>query len=472
MYQRCMGAAVIAALGLAGCQPGPLDDAAWPQGRPLGEGLRADRPPAEPTNSRDEIESAALPDATSELTLREAMGLALLKNPGLKAFGWDVREAEARVLQAGLWPNPELEGEMDEFAGTGDLSGTDAAEFTVSLAQTFPLGGDIARRRELAGYESRLAGWDYEAARVELLTDVTRRYITVLTAERNLAVAKEERELAEAVLATARKRLEAGAAAEVEVIRARVPVAQARVRVRSAERLMDTARRQLALTWGSREPAFTSVNGDLDRIVEPPEPAKLARHISENPQVARWATEISARRAEADLARAEAVPDVTGRVGVKRFNEIDETAMVVGVSLPLPIFDRRQGDILAARLGGAAAKQRQAEAERRLDAQLSDAWTRLANAYEQAAGLRDEALPPAEEAFDVTRRAFERGDVEFIDVLDAERTLVELRTQYAAALAEYHTAVAEIEGLIARPLAQIGQSQPTPEPESNIEPQE
>jgi len=454
MYRWCLGTVVIAALGLAGCQPGPLDDAAWPQERPLGEGLETDRPPAHPKTD-DDSDKPAMAEPTGELTLRTAMAQALMKNPGLTAYAWETRAAEARMLQAGRWSNPELEFEMDEFGGTGDLSGTDAAEFALSLAQTFPLGGDIARRRELAGYEAKLAGWDYEAARLGVLTQVTRRYIAVLAAQRSVAAREHELGLTRTVLATTRKRMEAGAAAQVEVIRARVPVAEAKVRLEQARRRLATSRRQLALTWGQNEPSFGAVVGDLERLAAPPEPSALARHISRNPRVARWATEISARRAEAALARAEAVPDVTGRVGVKRFNGIDETALVVGVSLPLPIFDRRQGDILAARLGGSAAGQRRAEAERRLALELSDSWTQLANAYAEAVAIRDEALPPATEAFAVTRRAFEKGDVAFIDVLDAERTLVDLRIRYVAALVAYHTAAAEIEGLIAQPLAQI-----------------
>jgi len=452
MHRWCLGTVVIAALGLAGCQPGPLEDAAWPQKRPLGERLETDRPPAHPKTD-DDSDKPAMAEPTSEVTLRAAMAQALMNHPGLKAYAWETRAAEARMLQAGLWSNPELEFEVDEFGGTGDLSGVDAAEFTLSLAQTFPLGGDIARRRELAGQKAKLAGWDYEAARLEVLTQVTRRYIAVLAAQRSVAARERELELAQAVLATTRKRMEAGAAAQVEVIRARVPVAEAKVRVKQARRRLKTSRRQLALTWGQNEPSFGAVAGDLERLTAPPEPSALARHITQNPRVARWATEISARRAEAALARAEAVPDV--RVGVKRFNGIDETALVVGVSLPLPIFDRRQGDMLAARLGGAAAGQRRADAERRLAIELSDSWTQLAGAYEEASAIRQEALPPAEEAFEVTRRAFEKGDVAFIDVLDAERTLVDLRTRYVAALAAYHTAAAEIEGLIAQPLDQI-----------------
>lgn len=160
--------------------------------------------------------------------------------------------------------------------------------------------------------------------------------------------------------------------------------------------------------------------------------------VSGNPRVARRALEISARRAEAALARAEAAPDVTVRAGYKYDRADDAGALVAGISLPLAVVDRRQGDVRAARLGEAA---------------LSEAYQRLAAGFDEAVALRDEALPPATEAFELTRRAFEQGDVALIGLLDAERTLVELRFAYLDALESHHLAAADMEGLIGRPLA-------------------
>jgi cobalt-zinc-cadmium efflux system outer membrane protein len=453
-------AGVSATLLMTGCGSTRLDGArtdgptAWPTPRPLHDQVETYRPP-ECLEQAGQSQPPEIPEPSGDLTLRRAVALTLLNSPELKAFALQVRAAEARSVEAGLWTNPELEFEMDEFGGTGERSGTDAAEFAVSLGQTFPLGGDIERRRDLAGYRAQLAGWDYEAARIGVLTELAQRYVSVLAEQQSLAVAEEELKLAEAVLATTRKRVEAGAARPIERIRARVPVAQAEVRVKRSRRSLEAVRRQLALMWNQPSPAFGAVAGDLDRIAEPPAPEALAMLINQNPQVARWAVEVSARRAEEAFAKADRMPDVTGRIGVKQFNELDETALVMSLSLPLPIFDRNQGDIQAARLDVAAAEQRQREAEARLERQISAAWTQLANAYDEAVVLRERALPAATEAFGVTRAAFEQGDVAFLDVLDAERTLVELHRQRVAALADYHTAVAEIEGLIGRSLDNI-----------------
>jgi cobalt-zinc-cadmium efflux system outer membrane protein len=454
IYLNCWGALTLAMLGLGGCAQQPFNEGAWPAPRPLGEASEVYRPPRLPEAPAG-IAHQLPPRPTGALTLRQALALAVAHNPALHAFGWEVRAAEARVLQAGLRPNPELEAEFENFAGDKSFSGTQSLETTISLAQTFPLGGDMARRRELAELESQMTGWDYEAARLEVLTEVTRRYLGLLGAQRRVTLAQEALTLAAQVRETTDRRISAGDAPPIDAARASVPVATARVDLRRAERQQQAARRKLALMWSSQEPTFDEVQGGLERLQAPPPAHQLVALVNQNPQVARWAVEISARLAEAEQAQAGAVPDVTARAGVKYDRAEDAGALLVGISLPLPVFDRRQGAELAARLGATAAAERRREAERRVEAALSDAYARMAAGFDEAVAIRDLVLPPATEAFELTQQAFEEGDLALIDVLDAERTLVELHSTYFDALMEYHLAVTEIEGLIGRPLEQF-----------------
>jgi cobalt-zinc-cadmium efflux system outer membrane protein len=392
--------------------------------------------------------------------LRDALAAALLRNPELARFGYDVRASEARVVQAGLWANPEFEIEVENFGGSGELGGVDAAEFTLALSQTFPLGGDIKRRQELARLQGQLAGWDYEAARISLLAEVTGRYVDVLASQRQLALAQESLELTQQVAESIGRRVDAGDASAVERTRAAVPVATAKIALRQAEQSLESARVQLGLTWGSSSPSFVSVKGDLDRMRALPPVNAIASLIGQNPDVARWVTEIASRQAELELARAEAVPDLTAGLGFRWFNESDDSALVAGASIPLPVFDRRQGDILAARFGIASAQNQQRAVQLQLEASLATAYARLANAYEEAVALRDDAIPPATQAYRDIRRAFDQGNIGFLDVLDAERTLIDLRRQYLDALAEYHGAAAEMEGLIGQSLDSVDQPKP------------
>lgn len=459
MRHRCGSAVIAITIGITGCETKPFADSSWPEARPLGRQLEAYRPEAQPPSDVD-LPSHSPPEPSGLLTLRDAIASALLGNPELARFGYDVRAAEARVVQAGIWDNPELDFEIENFAGSGGFNGTDAAEVTLMLSQTFPLGGDIERRQALARLHGQLAGWDYEAARMALLTEVTQRYVDVLAAQQRVDLARESMALAEQIANSINRRVEAGDASAVERSRAAVPVATARIELDRAVRDLETTHVRLALTWGSSTPRFEEASGDLKQITPVPAASELAALIGQNPEVARWAVEIASRQAEVELARAEAKPDLTAGLGYRWFNETDDNALVAGLSIPLPVFDRRQGDILAARFGVASAHNQQRAIELHVTAALASAYARLANAHDEAVALRDHALPPSEAAYRDIRRAFDQGNIGFLDVLDAERTLIDLRRQYLDALAEYHGAAAEMEGLIGQSLDSVDQAKP------------
>lgn len=395
------------------------------------------------------------PHVAATLSLSQAISLSIEHNPKLQSFAWDAQGALARIRQARIWPNPELEYEMENFGGTGKFSGSAYAETTVSLAQNLPIGGDIKHRRVLAELESQLADWDYHAARLDVIVDVTQRFVVALAADRKLELAKQELNLAKATEMLTQNRVDTGDASPVELTRVVVPVVTAELGLARAERTRDAAYRRLSLSWGDREVLFIEVAGDLDSVSPPPSPESLIQHVSDNPDVARWAVEISTRITEQRLAKAQAIPNLTGRIGLKRDRESGDEALVVGLSLPLPLFDRGQEQIKSARSGEASARSRQRAAELRVEGLLSEAYASLANAYDETIAIRDRALPAADRAYRGTQLAFKEGKLPFLDVLDAQRTLFELQERYVQALEDYHLGVAFIESIIGRSIADL-----------------
>ena len=150
------------AVVLIGCTPSPLNDSYWVPRRPLGDTYDVYRPPIYLDKSKI-AEDRHVAEPKGGLMLREALAMALLGNPELAKSAFSVRIAEAHSLQAGLGPNPEIEVEFENFAGSGAASGTDSMETTVALSQAIPLGGDIEYRQRVAQLHGELAGWDYEA---------------------------------------------------------------------------------------------------------------------------------------------------------------------------------------------------------------------------------------------------------------------------------------------------------------------
>jgi len=396
--------------------------------------------------------AADLPSPVGSLTLREALAAALLGSPDLAVFSWELRAKEAQVLQAGLLPNPELSTQIEDFGGSGDRLAFEQTQITVSLAQLIELGGKRAKRLRLAALDRDLATWDYEVARLNVVAGVSKAFTATLAAQQRLQLFGELVGLARRSVAAVATQVKAGATSPVELMRAEAALGRTETQLRQAERDLANARTALAVTWGSATPGFTTAAGDLVAVVTPRSVGNLLDAVQSNPDVARWVTEIEQRTAALAVEKARGIPSLTVGVGGRQFTDNGDQALVAGFSLPLPLFDRNQGNILAAdrRLAqAAAARDRATVAVQRA---LAAAHEDLRAAYAQVVTLRDEVLPKAEGAFAGARDAYQRGLLRFLDVLDAQRTLFETRDQYVQTLAAYHIAAADIERLSGIPL--------------------
>jgi len=444
-YLAVLGVAGIA--GLTGCASHNIE-AARPEPRPLGKDIPVFEAPEDPAAPA----GPDLNEPTGSLTLREALALALVRNPELEVFSWHVRAQEARILQAGLIPNPEIEFEMEDFSGTGALRGFDGAETTLLLGQLIELGGKRGKRKHLAALEGNLSTWDYEAKRLDVYTDVAKTFVDVVGAQERVALSTELVELAEQAVNRVSTRVRAGKDSPVEETKATVTLHTARLELERAKGDLEGTRKRLAAQWGSRLPAFERAEGILEEIAPVPTADRLAELTAVNPDVARWATEFERRQAAIDLADAGKIPDLTVVVGAKHLSEISESALVVGVGIPIPLFNRNQGDALEARYRLAQARAEARAAQAQTDAVLAETYQALTTAYTVATALRDDVLPAAESAYDMTSHGYQRGKFGFLDLLDAQRTLFEAKKQYINALTDYHRSTADMERLIGQTL--------------------
>lgn len=402
------------------------------------------------------------------LTLARALWLAYIYNPELAAFSFEMRVRDARVLQAGLSPNPELGVEVENFGGTGEASGSETTETTIALSQLIPLGGKIRKRVQVAGFDRELAAWDYEAKRLEVMKEVTRRFVRVLAARERLELAQEEIDLAETVYDVANKRFRAGDTSIVDKTRAEAVLATSRIDIKKAQYELAAARQALSAMWGSVDPKFDRVVGNLHEIRPVPNWRSLASWISRNPDVARWASEMSKRWAELRLAKAENVPDMTFGFGIRRINQPDgesedggtvpvpnDTALVAELSMPLPVLDRNQGNILAAQSDLAKGEQESRAAWIRTQTALAQSYNALLASHTEAAEMRSTVIPALQSAFEGIRKGYRQGKIGYLDLLDAQKSLIDERRRYIEALGNYHDGLADLEALIGEPLRDI-----------------
>jgi cobalt-zinc-cadmium efflux system outer membrane protein len=424
-------------------------DTSWAPKRPLGAEYETFRPVRLPEPGQAEI---PFEEPTGNLRLREALGYALLRSPRLAAFSWEVRAHEARTLQAALPPNPEFGFRSEDIFGTGPFNGLNYAETTLQLGQLVELGGKRSKRHRVADLDEDVAGWDYETERIEVLTDTTRLFTGALVAQQQLALAGELVRIARESLEVVNTEVAEGLASPIERTRAHVTLAAAEVDRTRLEAELDTSYSDLAAAWGSEQERFDELEGALENVVEPPPLQELVARVEQNPHLARWATEIEQRKAVVELERAQRIPDVFLAAGVRRLSTVNETTMVFGFEVPIPLIDRNQGNVLAARYELARAETRHRATRLAILTTLASADDRLGGAYAEVTALRSGVLPEAEQVFQMMLEEFDAGRYPYDDVLDAQRTLFRLRSQYLEALRDYHLAVADVERLIGEPL--------------------
>ena len=389
-------------------------------------------------------------ESTDELSLRQAAELAFFRSPDLAAFAWEVRVREARLIQAGVRPNPELSLLLAEL-GTDREEITGGEQTTIQLGQLVELGGKRSARTQVASLEQDLAGWDYEIKRINLLSRVSHLFIEVLSAQRRVALAEETVRLAAQSAGVVSERVEGGKASPVEETKATVALATVQIGLDRTRRELETARRALSGTWGNTTPRFRTAVGDLDSISPVPDLEQLAKLLTRNPEFALRATEVSLREATVDLQKTGRVPDLTVSGGYKHYSVSvgeDVDTYLVGVSIALPLFNRNRAGIRAARYQAAKSEAEQVSARVRLEILLAESHSALSAAYSRVMALRDTVLPGAQSSFEAVSEGYRLGRFGLLDVLDSQRTLFEARHEYLRAATDYHRAVVDVERLI------------------------
>jgi len=443
---RGLGTLALSTVLLLGCAATPYR-AAQPEPRPLGRDMVAYEAPL--AAEEQSVAGAALPrpSPTEPLSLDDALALASAQSPHIAAASWEVRAREGRALQAGLRPNPEIAAELEEFAGTGSLSGFDASESTLLVAQRIETAGKRHRRRKAAAIHADVAAWEHEATRLRVVTSVERAFYRVLAAQERIALMEELVGVARSSLDATARLVSAGASSPVERVRAELEVSTLEVDLATTRRALDAARADLAATWGGTSTSFGRVVGSLEDTSVPPSLETTRSWLARNPELLLWDREIERREAVVDLESARRIPDVTFGAGLRYLAEVRDAGLVAGVSLPLPVFDRNQGNLAAARSDLRKAHHERRATEARLAAELERAHLELAARHEETRELRASILPRAQEAFDGVRRGHAQGRFRSVDVLDAQRRLFELRLREVDALRAYHAAEAELHGL-------------------------
>lgn len=394
---------------------------------------------------------------TGPITLADLLAVAEAHNPTLAAARSEVGIAAGQVWQASLYPNPFLEVLSDEVPFE---SGFDQAISTVSVVQPIVLGDRLRAATDAAEAEQAASRARVELRVREIFGEIAQLHARLLAIRQADSLYGELAELGGQTLGMARTRFEARAAPETEVIRPQIELYQidiARTRL-ATERT--AAVQQLSLLLGGIHVDAGRLSGAVPERPAAIDLEALSTSLRDrHPAIVIADRDIDAATARLRRIKAERVPDLDVRVGAGYQGEFDEGIFEVGVGLPLPLWDNRQGDILSARYDLMRARQQRAATENDLLRRLAEVHGEYEAARAQLGTVRDQIVPAAVRSYEQTQEAYRGGRAAFLELLDAQRTLTEAR----ATLIELSGGAAAARARI----MQIAGSEPTQGPHDN-----
>lgn len=391
------------------------------------------------------ITASRVVEPSGDLTLEAALSMSLNGNADLSAARNEAAAIDATIRQAGVIPNPEVSVQLEGAQ-------RDTRTTTWLVNQPVELGGKRAARINAASRAYDTAYADLNSKRAEIRALVITAFFNVLNAQERLRLAEASLQLAQRGSQVASRRVAAGKVSPVEETKARVAEANVRLELSQAKSELAIARKRLAATWGNPVPRFQQAQGDVEVVPALPPWPELNARLAQSPLLTRARHELERLQAVAEVEKSRRIPDVTVSMGVKKNGDSGGNQAVVGLSIPFPMFDRNQGNILEALRRVDKARDELNATELRLDGELAQAFERLNTTGTEAKTLQRDILPGAQSAYDAATTGFEFGKFNFLDVLDAQRTLLQARSQYLRTLSEAHSAAAEIERILGEPI--------------------
>ncbi len=388
------------------------------------------------------------------ITLAELEEMAEQCNPTLVQAAARVQAARGQHLQVGLYPNPVIAYQANEIGQAGR-----AGQQGGYLGQEIVTAGKLRLNRAVAGQEIQQAEYGWQAQRFRVLTDVRRGFYEVLVTQRTVELTEQLVRIGEEGLKTAEKLMKAKEVARADVLQARIESDSAKILLVRAQNRYAASWRSLAAVVGVPNMQPTNLAGDLQGgAVKFSWEETLNRLLAESPQLA--GAQAGVARAQAALSRecAGRIPNVDLLVGPQFDNATGYTIVNVQLGVPLPIYNRNQGNIRKAQAELTAAQHEVRRVQLALQQRLAAVFEQYATAHQQVEKYTSDILPNSQESLKLVSSGYRQGEFSYLMLLTAQRTYFQTNLAYLDAFRDLRTAAVGIEGNLLSDSLQAGEA--------------
>jgi outer membrane protein, heavy metal efflux system len=394
-------------------------------------------------------------EEVTPLTLSAAITEAQEKNPEIRALSAAIASARGDVMTAKTWDNPEV-NVAPGIRQSQPSGGPNTTEFhgIFELHQTIEFPGKRALRRALAEKGVEVQELALTGFRNQLTTEVRHAYYALLVSQQVLALKRQELALAQTFADAARRKVEAGFAPEFEATTAEVQVIGAQKALRETQAKVATTRAALNTLLGRAPRAALEITGVLTAEVVFPNETNLVQQVfTRNPSLRVQAAQVERAGLSLQSARKSRFPDVTVGPSVEYLK--DEQTYDFGITLPLPLWDSKKGEIVTAQ---AEQEKAQAEADKlkqEISRDVTSAYQDLESANESLALFTPGLFTKLKNALDAAAQSYADGRTSLLVYLETQRTYYDTQADYFDALQKVYDAQAALESAAGAPLSQF-----------------
>ncbi len=378
--------------------------------------------------------------------LPELIGMAVERNPRLAQVGWAVETARGRAAQAGLYPNPTVSMTGDEL---GDRTGPGGIWTTPMVSQEVVTANKLSLSKAATLKEVDQAMLAVITERYRLFTEVRQNFFEVVVLQRRAEVLGELVGLAEKSVDNANKLLKAKEVSDLDVVQLEVDLERYRADLDATKKSVPAAYRRLAASVGFKDLPYAPVVNDLETNLPDYDLDRVRSYVvGVHPEIR--SAQIGVERAQLVLRRAEVepIPNLTVSTGYTRQNQNRSDDWNIGVGLPVPLWNRNQGNIHAAKAQVGEAVNAVGRVENDLVGRLAASFAAYTAAKKRAERYKSAILPKAEQSYQLSLKAYQGGQFEYLRVLQAQRAVAEARLEHLRSLSEAWRAASEIAGFM------------------------
>ena len=389
--------------------------------------------------------------AATLLTLQEAFRRTTETHPQLARFAQVQAAADAELQRAGLGPRMSLGLELENAFGSGGFQGLDQSELTLNLASVLETGGKREARTSVAQARADAVELERDAARLDILAEVARRFLDVLHAQSSVEIERLDVEQRQRSVEAATRSLQAGAAPESVKLSAEAARARAQLNLARAQAGLETAMRRLCILWRDKAPEFAGVAGNPLALPDIAPLARLQAELDANPELRQFASEQRVREARLQLARSERSVDLEWQFGVRRIEETGDWAAVAGVSMPLGTRGRAESAVRVAQAELSSLSFEREIRELALHTTLTEAHAAFTAERAAVIAARDDLLPRLARATAAAERAYRAGAASYLEWAEVQAAAIDTRRVQLDASMQAHRALIEIQRLTGQP---------------------